>query len=525
MPCQALINDLSRHYRALHGRPITELFRQDPQRFQKFSLLYDELFLDYSKNLVTGETMPLLERLLADTGFDARRRALLAGEPLKSDGIPAAMHTVLRHPAPGTLPSGNDVPKRLHAFLDFAECVRTGAVVSSSHEPFEDIVNIGIGGGHIGVALACRALSHLDGQGKDKTPRVHCIASSDERGLRDLFQKSNPKTTLFIISSRSFGTCETLCGARHARDWIQASGVGRQWADHFVAVTVNSAAATEFGVNQARCFEIPEGVAGRMSLWSAAGLAAAVYIGREHFCAMLEGAAAMDEHFATAPVTENMPVILALLSFWYANIGEYGSHAILTYEDALDLLPNYLQQLHMESNGKSVDSSGNPITTSSPVVWGGTGLEGQHAYYQMLHQGTWPVFCEFIVTAQSGRGEVPEDADFARANCFAQARALMEGVRDDNPHKCSGGNRPSNTLLLKRLNPRNFGMLIALYEHKVFTQSALWGTNMFDQWGVELGKRLAGELLPVLRDGGSASGFDAATDGIVGVALRWHDRS
>lgn len=503
---------LREHYATVSKSSLTDLFAADARRFERFSTEFEGLFLDYSRNLVTDETLNLLFERLQATAFDGAREQLLVGQLRYADLPDAVAHTLLRDAsaAPSDLRAAVEEAQR--RFLDFAESVRAGDYAGASGAPISDVVNLGIGGGHLGAALACIALRQNDAR-----LRAHCVSSSESRRLRQLLVELNPETTLFVVSSRSFQTSETLSASQTARAWIRASKpLSKAWARHFVAATGNIDAAVAFGLPAKQCYFIPAGVNGRMSLWSAAGLAPAMLIGRERFTAMLDGAAAMDAHFKTAPWRDNMPVLLALLNAWHADLCGYASQAVLVYEERLAELPAYLQQLHMECNGKSVTRDGAPLTHSAPVVWGGMGLDGQHAYYQMLHQGTRPVACDFILTAEP-------DNEFAHANCLAQTRALMEGSDHDDPQKRIPGNRSSTTLLMRRLSPRYFGMLVALYEHKIFTQSMLWGMNPFSQWGVELGKRMASELLPLVRGEAVGETFDQATQGLSRQYRAWRD--
>ena len=506
---------LRAHGDTLSQAKLSQLFAQSPQRFAQFSMKFEGLFLDYSRNLMVGETLELLIAHLAQTDFEDKRAALLSGQ-LRYDDLPApVMHTALR--------GGDDVPADMRdelaqaqdRFLSFAEDVRNGNYTGADGQAIRDVVNLGIGGGHLGAALVCAALAQYaksDDNGDKDSVRAHCISAADTRDLRRLLKHLDPATTLFVISSRSFTTSETIHAAHIAREWIEDAGLA--WDKHFAAATSDTAQANKFGIAKDKCFVVPTGVNGRTSLWSAAGLVPAILIGRACFEEMIKGGNAMDEHFKTADLEHNMPVILALINIWHTDVCNYGSQAILVYEGRLKQLPAYLQQLHLESNGKSVNVDGEPLTYSAPVVWGGAGIDGQHAYYQMLHQGTRLVACDFILTAEQG-------GEFAHANCMAQARALMEGCEHDDPQQRLPGNRSSTILLMKKLTPEYLGMLIALYEHKVFIQSVMWGINPFSQWGVELGKKLAKELQSLVR-GESSGGVDPATAGINKQYQAWH---
>lgn len=525
---------LTAHQRTWHDRHLRELFATDPQRFQRFSLEACGLLLDYSKNLIVPETLNLLLALAGECGLQDQIRDLLAGKRVNTTEKRAAWHTALR--------AGDAAPREvrhaLNAMRKLATALRHGKINSASGRAITDVVSLGIGGSVLGPALAAAACAP-----DAAAPRVHFIHTPGE-SLDRLLATLDAATTLFIVQSKSFSTHETLLNAQAARAWLQASGVSDHGA-HFTAVTAQAAAAQVFGVPQERIFPMWDWVGGRYSLWSAVGLPAMIAMGSEAFDALLAGAADMDAHFASAPFEKNMPVLLALIGLWHANFFAMASRAVIPYQPGLGLLPAWLQQLEMESLGKSVSRRGKLLRQETgPVLWGSAGTEGQHAYFQLLHQGTRPVPVDFITSCRPRAGG--DDADQTHAvmlsNCFAQSALLMCGVTAAEteqallqqgfsareatrlaPHQALPGNRPSNTLLLPVLDARSLGTLLALYEHRTFVQSAIWDINAFDQWGVEHGKRLAGSLLPELTAAAPAATHDSSTDGLVNYS-KLHNR-
>lgn len=509
------------HYEA-HGRDfdLRDAFARDAQRFAHFSFEAPELFADLSKNLVDVATLHFLLDLARECGLEARRDAMFAGEPINTTEGRAVLHTALRAPR-GAGPFADDVHGVLDAMLAYAETVRDTAVSG-----IRDVVNIGIGGSDLGPQMVVPALDAF------VHPKLnfHFVSNVDGHDLAPVLRRLDPATTLFVIASKTFTTQETMANAHAARAWFVARG-GTDTAKHFVATTTNVKAAAEFGITTT--FGFWDWVGGRYSLWSAIGLPIALAIGAEHFRALLAGAHAMDRHFADTPLEKNVPALLGLVDVWYRNFHGFGSRSVAPYHQGLKRLPAYLQQLEMESNGKRVDLDGAALPYgTSPVVWGEPGTNGQHAYFQMLHQGTDTIPVEFIAVK---RPTHPFDDLHAKllANCLAQSQALMLGkstaqaLTERAPtasraldadtvarHRTFPGNRPSTTLLLEQLTPRALGALIALYEHRVFTSGALWGINSFDQWGVELGKALANDLLPRLVSGDTA-GLDPSTAGLL----------
>ena len=499
---------------------LREAFASDSGRFERLSWQAPEVFADLSKNLLDDTALSALLALARECGLPARRDAMLAGAAVNVTEGRSVLHTALRAPAATGL-HGAQVQAVLDAMLAYAETVRDTAASGIT-----DVVNIGIGGSDLGPQMAVLALDAFAHRGL----RMHFVSNVDGHDLAPVLRQLRPASTLFIVASKTFTTQETMANAHAARDWFDAQG-GTDRARHFVGVTTNLRAAAEFGIT--RTFGFWDWVGGRYSMWGAIGLPIAIAVGRAGFLALLEGAHAMDRHFAEAPLARNVPVLLGLLDVWYRNFHGLASRSVAPYHQGLRRLPAYLQQLEMESNGKSVDTAGESLPfATSPVVWGEPGTNGQHAYFQMLHQGSDVVPVEFIVVRQPAHG-LPGLHDKLLANALAQSQALMLGktaaqaqaerVASASPgldpavlarHRRFPGNRPSTTLLLEALTPRSLGALVALYEHRVWTSGALWGINSFDQWGVELGKALCNELLPRLSSG-NLSGLDSSTAGLI----------
>ncbi len=496
---------LQQHFAAAGRDFELRVALRDPARVQAFSVEAPHVFADLSKNLIDDEGQRLLVRLARECRLEEQRQALFAGERINATEGRQVMHWLLRAPAAvaADAPIANelaDVHEVLASMLAFAEEVRADAQIT-------DVVNIGIGGSDLGPQMAVLALDEFVVPGK----RFHFVSNIDGHELAGVLRGLDPRHTLFLVASKTFTTLETMTNAQSARQWFTSNG-GTDVARHFAALTTNVQAAAKFGIE--RTFGFWDWVGGRYSLWSAIGLPVAIAIGAERFRELLAGAHAMDRHFQSEPLERNLPVRLALLDVWYRNFHGFASRSVAPYHAGLRRLPAYLQQLEMESNGKRVDRQGRAVPFgTSPVVWGEPGTNGQHAYFQMLHQGTDVIPVEFIAVRQPAHGLAGHHTQLL-ANVLAQAQALMLGKEDAGGHKHFPGNRPSTVLLLDRLDPASFGALIALYEHRVCCAGALWGINSFDQWGVELGKVLAKDLAPRL-ESGDTSGLDASTAALV----------
>ena len=514
---------LQGHFEA-HGREfdLREAFARDAGRFGSLSLEAPEVFADLSKNLIDIATRRFLLDLAAECQLEARRAAMFAGAPVNATEGRAVLHTALRAPK-GFAPFSDEVHEVLDAMLAFAEQVRGDG-------SFTDIVNIGIGGSDLGPQMLVPALDEFCHRGLN----MHFVSNVDGHDITPVLRRLKARSTLFIIASKTFTTQETMANAAVARQWFVDQG-GTDTARHFVAATTNVAAAAQFGIGTT--FGFWDWVGGRYSLWSAIGLPVAIAVGADNFRALLAGAHAMDRHYAEAPLAHNLPVMLGLLDVWYRNFHGFSSRSVAPYHQGLKRLPAYLQQLEMESNGKRVDLAGRALPfATSPVVWGEPGTNGQHAYFQMLHQGTDVIPVEFIAIKHPAHRHPDLHAKLL-ANCLAQSQALMVGKTAEAAraeaaptasagfdrevlarHRSFPGNRPSTTLVLDRLTPQSLGALIAMYEHRVHVSGLLWGINSFDQWGVELGKALAGALLPRLADParrGDAQGLDGSTAGLL----------
>jgi len=515
---------LAVHAEAVRPLHLRELFAADPERFERFSLRQDGLLLDFSKQRIDAETLAQLHDLAAAADLDGWKRKMLAGEPINHTEQRAVGHMALR--------ADKQAPPEVGAVLErmrnFCESVHNGEWRGFAGERITDIVNIGIGGSDLGPRMAAKALTGR--QLPDLA--VHFISNVDGADIAPLLARLNPRTTLFVVASKTFTTQETMTNAQTARTWL-VSTAGRESAvgQHFVAVSTNLKLTSKFGIAPDQVFEFWDWVGGRFSLWSAIGLSLALAIGWRQFKQLLAGARAMDRHFVEAPAAANLPLTLALLTLWNTDFLGAGTHAVLPYSQSLELLPAYLQQLEMESNGKQTDRDGEPVGVGTcPVLWGEAGTNGQHSFYQLIHQGGQTIPCDFIALRDSDFPLPGGHHAALLANCLAQSAALAfgqttaearaAGVPEDLvPYKVFPGNQPSTTLLLPALNPYTLGQLLALYEHKVFCLGVLWNLNSFDQWGVELGKQLANQLTPLLAGDGDAAAFDASTRGLL-AALR-----
>ena len=527
---------LTAHYATIQSLQMRQQFCDDPARFEKLSLKFNTLLFDYSKNRITDETLPLLIDLAREADLPAFIERQFNGDKINSTEGRAVLHTALRNRSDRpVLVDGVDVMPDVRRVLGlmrkFSDSVRSGHHTGFTGLAITDIVNIGIGGSDLGPLMVCEALKSYASPDR----RVHFVSNVDATHLTETLKKLNAATTPFIVSSKTFTTQETLTNARSARNWlVEQLGDESAVAQHFAAVSTNLKATAAFGINPDNVFEFWDWVGGRYSLWSAIGLPIALFVGMDKFEELLSGAHAMDEHFRTAPLEHNMPVLMALLNTWYGNFFGVSSNAVLPYDQYLHRLPAYLQQLDMESNGKRVDRDGNAVDYDTGMaIWGEPGTNGQHAFYQLIHQGTRMIPADFLAPLHS-QNPVGEHHAILLANCFAQTEALMIGKTKDEaraelaaagmpeeqlaallPHKVFPGNKPTNTLLFDRLDPHTLGMLIALYEQKVFVQGIIWNINSFDQWGVELGKQLASKILPELSGTPAQSEHDASTSSLI----------
>jgi len=526
---------LESHQKEMLRRSLRELFRQDSRRFETFSIRQPGFLFDYSKNLINAETMGLLMELARQRGLTERIEAMFAGEKINRTEDRAVLHVALRNRSNRPMRvEGQDVMPMVRAVLEkmrrFTEQVRCGQWKGRTGRAITDLVNIGIGGSDLGPLMVTEALKPYAKQGL----RSHFVSNVDSTHLVETLKKLDPETTLFLIASKTFTTQETLANAVSARQWFLDSGATLQdVAKHFVAISTNEPKVREFGIDPEQMFEFWDWVGGRYSLWSAIGLSIALSIGMDAFEELLAGAHEVDEHFRTAPFEKNVPVLMGMLGIWYVNFFDAGSQVILPYDQYLHRFPAYLQQGDMESNGKSVTLDAKRVDyATGPVIWGEPGTNGQHAFYQLLHQGTRMIPADFIASIQS-QNPLGEHQEILLSNFLAQSKALMLGRTEEEakaelsaqglvgealeallPHKIFEGNRPSNSLFFDRMTPFNLGRLIALYEHRIFVQGAIWNLNSFDQWGVELGKKLASEILPELRGQGGTE-QDGSTRGLL----------
>jgi glucose-6-phosphate isomerase len=528
---------LEAHVAGVRGLSLRALFAEDPKRFERFSGALDDLLVDWSKQRVTAETMDLLVELARACDLEGRREAMFRGEKINTTEGRAVLHTALRNrSAEPVMVDGRDVMPDVRAVLEqmraFSKAVRGGDWRGHTGEAITDIVNIGIGGSDLGPLMVCQALEPY----ARADLRAHFVSNVDGAHLHHTLKRLNPAKTLFIVASKTFTTQETMTNAQSARTWLLAGLGGDQAAvgRHFVAVSTNAEAVQAFGIDPANMFGFWDWVGGRYSLWSAIGLSIVLYLGFERFLELLDGAHAMDRHFQNTPLEANLPVVMALVGIWNSNFLGAESLAVLPYDQHLARFAAYLQQGDMESNGKSATLAGEQVDyQTGPVIWGEPGTNGQHAFYQLIHQGTRLVPCDFLaaVLSQTPLGDHHEKL---LANFFAQSEALAfgktaaevraelegQGLAPDEverllPHKVFEGNRPSTSILYKKLTPFTLGALIALYEHKIFTQGVIWDVNSFDQWGVELGKVLAGRILPELAGSGLVTSHDTSTNGLI----------
>ncbi len=532
---------LREHQRALSDVHMRDLFARDPRRFERFSLRLGDILFDYSKNRVTEETMGLLMDLAREVKLEGWIAAMFHGEKINTTEERAVLHVALRNRSDRPiLVDGRDVMPDVNRVLAkmrrFSEAVRSGAWTGYTGQPITDVVNIGIGGSDLGPKMVTAALQPY----ARPDLRVHHVSNVDSADLVGTLAGLNPATTLFLIASKTFTTQETMTNAHSARDWLlTAVGDEAAVARHFVALSTNETGVIEFGIDPENMFEFWDWVGGRYSLWSAIGLSIALSIGMDRFEALLSGAHRVDEHLRTVPLERNIPVVMGLLGIWYNNFFGAASHAILPYDQHLRYLPAYLQQGDMESNGKRVTRTGEEVDyTTGPVIWGQPGTNGQHAFYQLIHQGTKLIPCDFLAAAQSHH-PVGQHHPILLSNFFAQTEALMRGRTPEEaraelvalgytgerlerlvPAKTFPGNRPTNSFLYPKLTPEVLGALIALYEHKIFVQGVIWDVNSFDQMGVELGKQLARVILPELAGDEEVATHDSSTNGLINAYKR-----
>ena len=528
---------LQKHKDELASVHMRELFARDPQRFEKFSLRTGDILFDYSKNRVTQETMRLLCDLAHQVNLPGKIEAMFTGEKYNNTEKRAVLHVALRNRSSRPIyVDGVDVMPEVNRVLAhmraFSEEVRSGKWTGYTGMRITDVVNIGIGGSDLGPKMVCEALKPYGKPGL----HVHFVSNVDSTDLVETLKLVNPETVLFLVASKTFTTQETMTNAQTAREWFLAAAKDEAAiARHFAAMSTNTAAVSRIGIDPKNMFEFWDWVGGRYSLWSAIGLSIALYLGMDNFEALLGGAHAIDEHFRTTPFEQNLPVIMALLGIWYNNFFGAQSHAILPYDQYLVHFPSYFQQGDMESNGKGVTREGQQVSgyTTGPIIWGQPGTNGQHAFYQLIHQGDKLIPCDFLAAAQSHnpRGD---HHPILLSNYLAQTEALMKGKTPDEvrlelaaqgmsgaeleqlaPHKAFPGNRPTTSFLYPKLTPAVLGSLIALYEHKIFTQGAIWDVNSFDQWGVELGKQLAKVILPELMSDAQVHSHDSSTNGLI----------
>lgn len=524
---------LEKHFQEIKNHHLRDAFISDPDRFNKFSTHFNDILFDYSKNRITAETLSLLIELAKTTGLKEKTQAMFSGEKINTTENRAVLHTALRNRSnKPVFVDGNDVMPGINHVLQemraFCDRVHSGEWRGYTGKPIKDVVNIGIGGSDLGPKMVSAALTPYASLGI----KVHFISNVDQTDLVQILKPLFPETTLFLVASKSFTTQETMINASSARKWLlDAAKDESAVAKHFAAISTNTQLVTEFGIDVENMFEFWDWVGGRFSLWSAIGLSIALYIGMDHYEALLTGAHKADQHFRDTPYEQNIPVIMALLGIWYNNFFNTSSHALLPYNQSMLYFTDYFQQGDMESNGKSVDLNGEHIDyNTGPIIWGQPGTNGQHAFFQLIHQGTKLIPTDFLAPAIS-RYSLPDHHNILLSNYLAQPEALMKGISaeevlQDLPEaeqdnkvliaaKTFAGNKPSNSFLFKKLTPETLGSLIAFYEHKIFVQGAIWNINSFDQMGVELGKKLAKVILPELLDDEIVIGHDSSTNGLI----------
>ena len=532
--------DLKKHFDDIKNVQMRDLFKDDEQRFEKFHLALDDFLFDFSKNRINDKTLALLNKLAIKADVEDWRAKQFSGDKINTTEDRAVLHTALRSQDDDPIfVDGIDVKPEVKKVLkqieSFSNSINDGSWKGFTGKKINTIVNIGIGGSDLGPAMVCKALQPFS----HKDLRIHFVSNVDGADLALTLEKCDPETTLFIVASKTFTTQETMTNAFSARHWFLNHAKNNDAiSQHFVAVSTNTEKVKEFGINEENMFIFWEWVGGRYSLWSSIGLSISIFLGYENFKALQTGAYEMDQHFLHAPIEKNMPIQMALIGIWYNNFFKFNTQAILPYDQGLSLLPSYLQQADMESNGKFIDRDGKRVCLETgPVIWGESGTNGQHAFYQLIHQGTQFVPCDFIMPIKSHYN--PGDKKnlhhkILMSNLLAQSQSLMMGKTIDEarselinsglsdqeissllPHRSFEGNRPSNTILFEKLTPKNLGRLIALYEHKIFVQGVIWNINSFDQWGVEYGKQIARLVLPKIQGEKTTSCFDASTNNLI----------
>ena len=529
------------HYISINEKTLKDLFASDAARFDKYSITFNDILVDYSKNRIDEQTMALLIQLAKECKLEEAIKAMFDGEKINVTESRQVLHTALRnHSGDPVLVEGQDVMPKVRAVLahmkEFVGQVVSGEWKGSTGKEITDVVNIGIGGSDLGPVMVTEALKPYETR-----LNLHFVSNVDGTHIAETLKKVNPETTLFLVASKTFTTQETMANAQSAKDWFLQSGASQaDVAKHFVALSTNEKGVADFGIDTKNMFEFWDWVGGRYSLWSAIGLSIALGIGYDNFEELLKGAYDADEHFKTAAFEDNIPVILGLLGVWYNNFFDAESHAILPYDQYLHRFAAYFQQGDMESNGKYIDRNGNRVDyQTGPIIWGEPGTNGQHAFYQLIHQGTKLIPCDFIAPAIS-HNPIGNHHQLLLSNFFAQTEALMNGKSEDEViaefkkagkseqeiqhlknYKIFEGNRPTNSILLKKITPRSLGTLIALYEHKIFVQGVIWNIYSFDQWGVELGKQLASKILPELQGQQTVESHDSSTNGLINQYKQW----
>ena len=537
---------LNQHKKDIESISLREMFKSDPNRFNQFHIQFNDLLLDYSKHRISKETISLLVKLAKEADVEGWRNRMFEGEKINSTEHRAVLHTALRNQNISPIISdGEDVMPKVKSVLKkmrrFSEEVRSGQWKGFTDKAITSVINIGIGGSDLGPAMVCQALKAYG----SKTITPYFVSNVDGADLSQALEKCNPETTLFIIASKTFTTQETMTNAFSARDWfLKAAKDNQHIKKHFVALSTNQHVVSQFGIDTENMFEFWDWVGGRYSLWSAIGLSIALYIGMDGFEELLKGGFEMDEHFKTAPIEQNIPMMMGLLGVWYINFFNFPTHAILAYDQGLSKLAPYLQQADMESNGKFINRDGEHIDFhTGPVIWGEVGTNGQHAFYQLLHQGTEIVPADFIMPIESQYAlgkDGNEHHKILLSNFIAQTQSLMlgktynearteiekqgyegEDIESFIPQKTFEGNRPTSSILFKKLTPKTLGQIIAMYEHKIFTQGIIWNINSFDQWGVEYGKQIAKQVLPKLSEKTPTDNFDSSTNGLINYIKKY----